>query len=50
MECKIPALIWLIEVTETQGPLDRHRGAGELPGAGGKGGGCTAGGDRADKT
>jgi hypothetical protein len=45
MACKIPALIWLIEVTETQGSLDQHSGADFLPGAGGEGGGCTAGGD-----
>jgi len=45
MACKIPALIWLIEVTETQGPLDRHRGASFLPGAGGKGCGGAGGGD-----
>jgi hypothetical protein len=43
MECKIPALIWLIEVPGPQGPLDRYRGAGFLPGAVGKGGGGVRG-------
>ena len=48
MACKIPALIWLIEVTETQGSLDQHRRAGELPGSGGEGGGG-AGGEGVEK-